>query len=49
MISYGDLMFLGGGSATRQAKAKAVKSPGATGQSVLDAVINAALTEGPPG
>jgi len=42
-------MFLGGGEAVRHAKVKAIKSPGANGQSVLDAVIAAALSEAQPG
>jgi hypothetical protein len=46
---YGELQFVGGGSAVRNAKADSVGRDGATGQQVLEAVIVAALSEDAPG
>jgi hypothetical protein len=46
---YGELLFVGGGPAVRQAKLDSVDRQDATGQQVLEAVIVAALSEQAPG
>jgi hypothetical protein len=46
---YGQLLFVGGGPAIHNAKLAFIGKPEATGHTVLQAVITAALSESAPG
>ncbi len=46
---YGELLFLGGGPAIHDAKVASIGDGEATGHTVLEAVITAALSESAPG